>query len=70
MCYGSLMTLMTRKKHLMTVTVPPDLAALLEQWRLGHEFPPDRSAIVTMALREFFEKRGVQAKPVRTKKNG
>ena len=48
---------MPRERKPSTYTLSPAVLALLDEWIAAQEFPPSKSAVIEMALREFIDRR-------------
>lgn len=48
---------MARKKKMVSFALDPELLKQLDDWLRQQEFPPSKTAVVEVALREFLEKR-------------
>ena len=53
---------MPRERKPSTYTLSPAVLALLDEWIAAQEFPPNKSAVVEMALLEFIERRKRETK--------
>ncbi|MDH3879541.1 MAG: hypothetical protein OET18_17000, partial [Desulfobacterales bacterium] len=55
--HASRVELLEDKRTMLSLRMPPDLIAELNKWRESQDVPPQRTAVIIQALKEFLTKR-------------